>query len=151
MTVCRPTTTTTTTTTQTLRPRPSGPYPRAQTLRPRPSGLDLYFTRHRPFGATALLSLKMVQKVSRVRVPLTLDDRFGLLHLHTFLDASTHLYKRVCLSVGPSVGLSVSRFFQITEIDKSNRIPKIRQISLCNSILVPYFRRIFFSNEQVCF
>ena len=35
----------------------------------------------------------------------------------TFLDASTHLYKRLCLSVGPSVGPSVrwlvrNHFFQ---------------------------------------
>ena len=71
-----------------------------------------------------------------------------------FLDASTHLYKRVCpsisQSVGPSVGPSVSRFFLITEIGKSDKskpenltnLTKSDK-SLCNSILVPSFGRIF--------
>ena len=50
-----------------------------------------------------------------------------------------------------SVGPLVSRFFQILEIDKSeksntcksDRIWQIWQISLSNSMLVSYFRRIF--------
>ena len=51
-----------------------------------------------------------------------------------FLDASTHLYKRVC----PSVGRWVSRFFQIAEIDKSDKSNKHAILtesykSLCNS------------------
>ena len=99
--------------------------------------------------------------VWKITCPLTIET--------TFLDASTHLYKRDCLSVcqlvrpsvhlGPSVGPSVGLpfFFQIAEIDKSDksdksdtcksdisdRILQIWQISLCNSILVPYYRRIF--------
>ena len=37
--------------------------------------------------------------------------------LCSLLDASTHLYKRVCLSVGWSIGWSVGlSFFQIAEI-----------------------------------
>jgi len=45
----------------------------------------------------------------------------------TFLDASTHLYKRVCPSVRRSVGWSVGRspvFFQIAEIDKFDKSDK---------------------------
>ena len=34
-----------------------------------------------------------------------------------FLDASTHLYRRVCLSVYPSVHQSVTRFFQTEEFE----------------------------------
>ena len=33
-----------------------------------------------------------------------------------FLDATTHLYKRSCLSVRPSVGPSVPRYFQMTNM-----------------------------------
>ena len=50
---------------------------------------------------------------------------------YRLLDASTHLYKRVCLSVGPSAGSSVRPsvrrsvgllfIFQIAEIDKSDK------------------------------
>ena len=55
-------------------------------------------------------------------------------------------YKRVCPSVHPSVRLPF--FFQIAEIDKSEKSntcksDRILQIFLCNSILVPHFRRIF--------
>ena len=56
---------------------------------------------------------------------------------HTFLDASTHLYMRVCPSVGLSVCLSVMRFFLITEIDKKQHriIGKVETLSLdCNNL-----------------
>ena len=43
----------------------------------------------------------------------------GLLVHNAFLDASTHLYMRVCPSVGPSVRGSIHpAFFLIAEIDK---------------------------------
>ena len=76
-----------------------------------------------------------------------------------FLDASTHLYMRVCQSVRWSVYLSIGplRVFFTSEIDKSDKSNKPTNLtnltesdksdksdkSLCNSILVPYFRRIF--------
>ena len=57
--------------------------------------------------------------------------------LNQFLDASTHLYKRVCKSVRRSVRLP---FF----LNRGNwQIWQIWQISLCNSILVPSFGSIF--------
>ena len=91
-----------------------------------------------------------------------LDDLKMLLFLQSvFLDASTHLYKRVCpsvvgRSVRPSVCPSVSRFFYIAEITwKRHRITgKQNLTNLTNlsdkSILVPNFRRIFVY-EQTCF
>ena len=68
-------------------------------------------------------------------------------------------------SVRPSVGPLVSRYFQIAEIDKSDkydksttwksyksdRILQIWQISLCNSILLPHFRRIFVRTNLLFF
>ena len=46
-----------------------------------------------------------------------MESRVGNLSVRRlFLDASAHLYK----SVRPSIGPSVSRFFQIAEIDKSD-------------------------------
>ena len=41
-------------------------------------------------------------------------DDFEIITLSLlFLDASSHLYKRVCPSVHPSIGPSVTRFFEI--------------------------------------
>ena len=58
-----------------------------------------------------------------------------------FLDASTHLYMRVCPSVrgsvGRSVGRSITRFFLIAEIDKKQHriIGKVETLFLdCNNL-----------------
>ena len=83
---------------------------------------------------------------------------FCVRNWNPFLDATSHLYKRVCpsvrRSVRRSVGPLVAHIFlnhgnstNLTNLncksDKSDRIWQIWQISLCNSILVAYFRRIF--------
>ena len=58
--------------------------------------------------------------------------------MRVFLDASTHLYMRVCPSVRPSVGpWSVPRFFLIAEIDKKHHriIGKVETLFLdCNNL-----------------
>ena len=56
-----------------------------------------------------------------------------------FLDASTHLYMRVCPSLRPSVGpwSVVPRFFLIAEIDKKQHriIGKVETLFLdCNNL-----------------
>ena len=71
------------------------------------------------------------------------EEIFCYLNLNSkFLDASSHLYNRLCLSVGRSVRRSVGWLrvlFWTAEFDWK----PIWQTSLYNSILVPYFRRIF--------
>ena len=55
-----------------------------------------------------------------------------------FLDASTHLYMKVCPSVrGPSVRWSIARYFQIAEIDRKQHriIGKVETLFLdCNNL-----------------
>ena len=72
--------------------------------------------------------------------PIFSNESTRLMAMALFLDASTHLYKRVCLSVHPWV----SHFFQIVEInkfdksdkpntcksDKSDRITNLANLSL---------------------
>ena len=72
--------------------------------------------------------------------PVSFFDQPSILDLNekslTFLDATTHLYKRWCPSVGPSVGPYVPRYFRKTnmadfeEKKSSNDIKNIGTISV---------------------
>ena len=79
-----------------------------------------------------IITTKPIKLESRAKSQIV-GNAFVIPDLIWFLDASTHLYMRVC----PSVGRSVTLFFLIAEIDKKQHriIGKVEPLFLdCNNL-----------------
>ena len=157
--------------TQALWPRSSGPSPLAQAywarppaFWPRPSSADLMaqVLYPKPTGPVPLVKnngTKVGGMNGRINIPYILKDTAPLGPLpcsqstNPFLDASTHLYMRVCPSVGPWVCPSMVRplrvFFESRKLIRNSieSLEKLRHCSLtaitCKKILKQNFKTKF--------